>query len=88
MAKKNKVKTKGSAQKSGDTKGFLVMILAVLSLASIVLGFLIHLYVFLIMEGIYSDFSNDTAETIANTLILLFFVFGFMWAIFTSSVKD
>ena len=88
MAKKNKVKTKESTQKSSDFKTILSMILAVLTVLSGIVGVLIFLYVLFIMETIYSDFSNDTARGIGSLLLVLFFVFGFAWVGVTSSIKD
>lgn len=88
MAKKNKVKTKVSAQKSSDLKITLSMILGVLTAFSAVTTVLIQFYVLFIMEGIYSDFSNDTARGVSVLLLILFFVFGFAWVGVTASIKD
>ena len=88
MAKKNKVKPKESTQKSSDLKITLSMILGVLTAFCAVTAVLIHFYVLFIMEGIYSDFSNDTARGISVLLLILFFVFGFAWVGITSSIKD
>ena len=88
MAKKNKVKTKVSAQKSSDLKITLSMILGVLTAFSAVTAVLIQFYVLFIMEGIYSDFSNDTARGVSVLLLILFFVFGFAWVGVTASIKD
>ena len=83
-----KMKTKEPTQKSSDLKITLSMILGVLTAFCAVTAVLIHFYVLFIMEGIYSDFSNDTARGISVLLLILFFVFGFAWVGITSSIKD
>lgn len=55
---------------------------------SAVIALIIHFYVLFIMEGIYSDFSNDTARTISTILVVLFFLFGFIWVLIGTRLKD